>query len=365
MAPPGPHAGEPTKPVRFHVRWKPVAEGFAFTFAKRELFGGCFMLVWLSIWTVGCVFLAGLVIHEPKLMHFCFAVPFWAAWFFVTGMMVNSLFGREEFTLDRDGATYVRRAIVTLASRHVPPEEIEGFGPCSVKSGGEGCSPSRGIEMRTLGTPLRFAVGLPEDERRWIEFHLNEYLAETRGIPMPAVEPDEERDELPCDDDAPSDDLAGVALAVPVAHGEPGAAEVLGALEPAESPRKPPSDTRWRRLEGFDAVEFVERGRLGCGVLLGLLFVNGFWNGIVSVFVVALFSGEMGAPQGIEWWGMFVFLIPFEAIGLVMLLVLLVFLAEPFRRTVWRFHWDAIECRMTWFGLGPRWIYDVFSRSRL
>ncbi len=48
------------------------------------------------------------------------------------------------------------------------------------------------------------------------------------------------------------------------------------------------------------------------GAVAGLLFINAFWNGIVLVFVLAL-CGLMpmdDGPEGWEWWGMFVFLIP-------------------------------------------------------
>ena len=48
-------------------------------------------------------------------------------------------------------------------------------------------------------------------------------------------------------------------------------------------------------------------------------------------------------PQGVEWWGMFIFLIPFEVVGLVMLLALLGALLEPVRRTTWGFSRNSIK----------------------
>ena len=93
--------------------------------------------------------------------------------------------------------------------------------------------------------------------------------------------------------------------------------------------------------------------------LFVLLFVNLFWNGIVSVFVIGLFGGMKAeeVPEGLGWWGMFVFLIPFEVIGLSMFGRLIFVLAEPFRRTCWRFEryqitrhiqWPLIKRSKTW-----------------
>src|SRR5262249_13157931 len=139
-------------------------------------------------------------------------------------------------------------------------------------------------------------------------------------------------------------DKSGENLA---ADGTLGAAEVL-SLDRSRS--EPPTDCNWRVTNDPETFEFWQKGRLNIGALAGLLFVNAFWNGIVSVFVMTLFGLMPGnnGPQGWEWWGLFVFLIPFEVIGLLMFAALVVTVLEPFRRTAWRFEHERILSQWRW-----------------
>ena len=117
----------------------------------------------------------------------------------------------------------------------------------------------------------------------------------------------------------------------------------------------------------FDEFAFTRRGRLGCAAVGGLVFINLFWNGIVSVFVMVLLGlapvGER--MQGGEWWGLFFFLIPFEVIGLAMLLALLAALLEPVRCTSWAFTRQSIERRWKWLGIGPTRTWWVKRLDRI
>jgi hypothetical protein len=92
-----PESQPPAKPRRLHVRLDDAGDRLALTYRRREWGGGCFMLLWLIGWTVGCVFLAGMVSKDPTLFHIAFAVPFWAAWIFVFSMVVRSLCCVERF----------------------------------------------------------------------------------------------------------------------------------------------------------------------------------------------------------------------------------------------------------------------------
>ncbi len=111
----------------------------------------------------------------------------------------------------------------------------------------------------------------------------------------------------------------------------------------------------------------MRRGRFSLAGLLGALFINLFWNGIVSVFLMALFGFGPEGPQqfGIGWWGMFLFLIPFEAIGLVMVVALFAVLLEPVHWTTWRFNRDEIALRDSWLGIGRTRRYDASSVTRV
>ncbi len=112
-----------------------------------------------------------------------------------------------------------------------------------------------------------------------------------------------------------------------------------------------PDDSNWHCKKLPNGLELHRQGRLQIGAVAGLVFVNAFWSGIVSVFVLGLFGfmpGHNGIPAGFGWWGMFVFLIPFEVIGLTMLAGLVVATVEPFRRTCWRVNQGQASCETKW-----------------
>ena len=283
-----------------------------------------FLLLWLIGWTVGCVVLLVVVIANPTLVMFAFGLPFWASWLFVAGVLVWMIFGKETLLLGRGEAHFLRTAFIRLSSRVVPLKEVQGFHEC------RSCYTKNdeylwGIEMLTLGQPVRFAFRLPDRERTWLVHQLNRFLA-TSGPP-------EERQAL---------QPAVTFLQTPssskttVPEGTPVSTEVL-AFEYTLA--EPPTDCRWHVTENIDTFTFWQKGQWNMGPIGVLFLVNAFWNGIVSVFVMVLF-GQMpinNPPQGAEWWGLFVFLIPFEAIGLGMFAALVLAVLEPCRHTTWRF----------------------------
>jgi hypothetical protein len=69
--------------------------------------------------------------------------------------------------------------------------------------------------------------------------------------------------------------------------------------------------------------------------------------------------------QGLEWWFMFLFLIPFELIGLVIILGLVAALLEPFRRTWWILKRNAVGYRNSYFGIGWTKTYEISELDRL
>jgi hypothetical protein len=69
-------------------------------------------------------------------------------------------------------------------------------------------------------------------------------------------------------------------------------------------------------------------------------------------------------PQTAEWWFLLVFLIPFEVIGLLMFVGLVLAIAEPAHRTRWTFGRHEITHRETWFGLGRRWHWTIDKLDR-
>jgi hypothetical protein len=348
----------PARPPRLTVKLEQAGDRLSLTCRRRELFGGCFMLLWLIGWTVGCVFLAGAVITQRSLFMLLFAIPFWAAWVFVVCQMLSSFFGVETLEFDRDGVRYVRRVLVPIRRRDIPLAEIRGFGAYVETADSDTGRPTRGIEVQTTGTPLRFGDHIPDVERHWLRTQLEEHRA--------LLEPEWARvsERPPVREPSVSDGQADLDTREDLEEQAPESAVVL---TPAAQPLTPPSDSRWQRRDDFDEMAFLNRGRLGCGGLGGLLFINAFWNGIVSVFIVALFTDAVQKPTGAMWWGMLVFLIPFEVIGLVMLAALVAALAEPFRRTTWSFGRGEVRWRRAWLGVGRTRTYPVtfFDRVEL
>jgi hypothetical protein len=294
-----------------------------------------FLLLWLLGWTVGCVLLLVQILKEPSLGMFAFAVPFWASWLLVAGLLVWMLFGKETLFLDRDEAIFRRTAFIRLSEIIVPRKEVQGFRECR-SNHSENDKYLWGIEMVTLGKPVRFAFRLPDRERAWLIHQLNRFL-EASG-------PDAPRQFL-----RPPPTIARNASSHESSFSK--RAPVAPELLTFESTlAEPPTDCSWHLTEDSDAFALGQKGRLNIAALAILLFLNAFWNGIVSVFVMVLF-GLMpinNAPQGWQWWGLFVFLIPFEAIGLVIFGALGFVVLEPWRRTAWRFDWDRIVRQTRW-----------------
>ena len=314
--------------------------------------GGCFLVLWLIGWTVGCVFLAGMVIQEPRLFSLLFAIPFWASWVFVFCMVVYMFFGREQLELDHRGASFQSRAVLPLRRRFVPLAEIHAFVMSTKVVDSESGRTQPGLEMLTAGQSLRFLQGGNLQELQWLCWQLNEHLELLKQAVAYVT--------------------AGETVATPpsVSQLVPGESRLLTT---AAVPVVAPSDNHWLVATGSGASEepddlrFVQSGRLAFGTLGGLLFINLFWNGIVSVFVAVLrgLAPDDNPPIGPMWWGLFFFLIPFEAIGLAMFVGLLAVLLDPFRRTSWTFARYSIHCRWTWLGIGPAWNWPIECLSRI
>ncbi len=308
-----------------------------------------FLLLWLIAWTIGCVALLDKVLNDPAPWILVFALPFWASWLLVAALIVWMLFCRETLYLDSDEARFVRTAVVRLSARIVPRKEIKGFHECR-SNYAENDQYLWGIEMVTLGKSMRFAFRLPEQERTWLIYQLNAFLK------LPEVEKERR--------------TAGSAEDIPQtsdSHSTVGAPITTEILFSKNTLAEAPTDCRWQLTEDFDNFAFLQKGRLNLGGLAMLLFVNVFWNGIVAVFVMGLFGlAPVQKPlQGWEWWGLFVFLIPFEVIGLAMLAALISAVLEPLRRTIWEFEKDRIVTRTVWSLYRRMHVFHVLGLDRL
>jgi hypothetical protein len=134
----------------------------------------------------------------------------------------------------------------------------------------------------------------------------------------------------------------------------------------SDLPLEPPSDSHWKLRDDFTSVKYGLRGRFYLSSLAGMSFINLFVNGIIGIFFKQLYWPAKGeALFGLDWLTRFLFLIPFELVGLVLFLGLVLLLLEPLRVWSWRFASDRIVWKLTWFGLGFRKTYHVARLDRL
>lgn len=333
-------------------------DALSLSFRRGDNSLGCFMLIFLVAWSGGCAFLLTRVAAEPQLEHVLFAVPFCAGWLFVVAVVLQQYLGREWFRLDESGATLTVRHALLARTSFMPLDELVRFGTAEQSDETHDNQPARVLELRTIGRPLRFGAQTSADERRELMAELNRLLKELQkqrhSPPRVALEGKRLLFGKRFSGELLSDEALGA---------KSGDAPSLRTMN--DPPIKPPHDTNWRRRDDFDSVSFTLRGRWTTGGVVGVALLNAFWSGIVGVFLLTLFTDNPDRPHGLEWVWRFIFLLPFELVGLVMFLGLLVVVAEPLRRYRWKFARDQITCSLTWLGLGPRWRYPVEHFDRL
>lgn len=269
--------------------------------------GAFFITIWLIGWTVGCITLAGLVAKQPTIQHLLFAIPFWASWFFAAAMLVCMYFGAEELLIGPEGLLHRTSALWTLTERHIPPDEIAGIAEFSVVTDSETGHTERGLEIATRGKPLRLGRNLSDSERLWLADLLHEcFPGLTRNPPAPV----------------------------------PGVAEILHAGAPPE----PPCDNSIRMEADWDGLIFTRRGSFSLAAFGAMSFFCLFWNGIVGVFALQLCDQFR--------WFLFLFLIPFAAIGLAIFWGWCLTAIAPFLEETWAIGRGEIIARSLAFGLG-------------
>ena len=319
-------AQSPPKPRSMKTQVERNADLMRVRCHLRQWGAGLFMLLWLTGWTAGCLMLAyaAFIKREPGTL--LFGVPFWASWVFVFFLLLKMFFQKDELVVDREGVVFRRQVIVKIKERRIPLGELKRVEKYTAVTDSESGRTESGLEIVTLGKSLRCFQGLSNDELSWLQWQLSEQLA-------------------------------GMAVSA-------GVEATGGDLEVG-----PPTDSSWRRVDGFNDIGFVQRGQFVPSVVGMLLFINVFWNGIVSVFVGGLwgvmpFENNPPFASGF-WWTLFVFLIPFEVIGLFFVAALISAVFEPAHCTWWKFSDTGIEQVQTWFGNGPRWSWNVAKLNRI
>ncbi|MCL2117525.1 MAG: hypothetical protein FWH27_03755, partial [Planctomycetaceae bacterium] len=274
---------------------------------KPHVIAACFLGFWLTGWTIGCVLLIWQVLKEPS--FFCFATPFWAAWIFVFCQLMMVIFGKTTVLLDCDGLLSEYRVLIKISSRQVPIDEIRYCHAIEKNPAGNDSESSCFIEAVTHGKPVHFSTTRFE-EAEWLACEMNQMLMALKGKEQWKAMPDL----IEVEDQHETDEQVTILLTSKPQNIEP------------------PGDCRWKMSVGFDSVTFRQQGEFSLGALGYTTFTMIFWNGIVSVFVMVLWGFQKGGPEFLSWgwWGMFLFLIPFEVIGLIFFLAWFLALMAPF-----------------------------------
>jgi hypothetical protein len=301
---------------------------------------GCFMLIWMSGWSAGCCFLAYMAWTERTAEVIVGTSVFWCGWLIGFLVLIRQWFGRESIHLSVEGVRTTSSAIFRRTQR-APLAEIVGFGTVR-DDGAGGDEVQKRLDVRTVGRPLRVGEGLTGQEVSQLVDELREMYSQLRGsYGLKNGYPREAATIVF------RDKLAGELL--PAA---PQDEKKLEVRTTSEIPVELPSDSRLKRYDDLDAVTVWRRGKFHFGAVVAVLVIAGFWIGIVGIFFHELwFAPPERRLVGVEWIWRFVFLIPFEVVGAVMLFGVILIIVEPFRVWTRRFSSGEVLDRLAWFGV--------------
>jgi len=254
-----------------------------------------------------------------------FAIPFIAGWFAVFFVIIGLCFGRERLGLSRAGLTYRWKALVPLKTQEVSLDDVKGIRQFATARDSDTNTRRYGLRIRTGGGDIRFGKGASGEELLW--------LADTIRRHIHALDP-----RLLASPRAVTETARPREVATKVGDD----AEVL---EPGSIGHERPAGTDITLRRDFNRTEFVRRGswRGMLGTFAVLTFINLFWNGIIAVGVYSLVMHFQ--------WFVFFFLIPFVAIGLVMLAFWLLVVTAPLWRRGWVFTPSEIISSSTVLGI--------------
>lgn len=303
-------------PAKPRVKINLVGDELTLDWSRRQWGVAGFLCLWLTGWTAGCAMITYQLITKFEWQMALFATPFYTAWFVVAGLIVYMLLGRQRLVLSRDEMSITWKAGVNYYRRVVPLDEVARATPdvtyTHQKNGPP--KPLGVLSIETLGKPAHFASGIDDDEAKWLAETINVCLdglaphrtAVASSQLLAKAERRVEHDSVHSEDDEEGDDDENMDVVV---------------YQPTGERQLRPSDSTWQLEHQGRSLEFSNRGRWSLGSIGGSLFINLFWNGIVSLFVVELF-------KNFEWF-LALFLVPFVVIGLCIFAAFLAAITAP------------------------------------
>ncbi len=351
----------PVQPARCRVRVERLGRDLELYHSQRHLGVALFLAAFLTAWSAGCATAIGAAIRQGDPFMWLLATPFLAAWCFLVWILQQSLFGWERLRIGPSGLVHEQRGMLGVRRRELPLSEVQSFA-AAMTTGGEDQSPQSYIRIRTLGKPVAFAKGVSEREVRWLVELLQSHTSVLRGDEEPMDEEDEAEvgvQPLGCQEDADPEaqPSGGEETEHAKAWTPTSTRSLVEVLEPARQPLEPPSDCGYTLRQGFDGLHFERRGRWSLAAIAAITLINAFWNGIVGVFVWQL-------CREFQWF-LCLFLVPFELVGLMLVLLWIGAVFAPAFLNVWSFGGYEISCRTSFFGFGATKRYPVTSLDRI
>ena len=284
-----------------------------------------FYLVFPAFWTVVCVLLIRRVTQEPTLEHLLLAIPFLAATAFLLAMLPFMLFGFEQLRVGADGLE-----LRTLTGRRlVPLGDVKGIADFYRVVDSESGRIEHGLMVETSGRPIRFGLGLDDDERMGVVGRLLDHLR--ASLPGRAIEYH------------PGVDAKPTAFV-----------EVLG---PERSIPAPPSDSALRLHAGRDGVEFVRRGSFNFCKLAACTLAVLFCNEIIGAVALAQI-------KHFPWPDCWI-VVPLGAIALVLFYCWLFTLVTPFFVDRWSISPAGVSQRTIFLGMGRARRFEIRDLTRV
>ena len=397
----------------------------SYTKSGFSWFTALFLSVFLGIWTSACFAMVYASFNDKTVA--LFMIPFLLADIGVLCFLLYTFFGKETGWLDETGFHREYRCLFVRLRKDVPLNSIRKFKLGRDYTFRQNNQPAYCVQIVTAAKEINVMRAITQtDQQRWLAAAGNAVLANLTGRePVPTLkafsiaEPsDDFIDSSVFEDDNASSrmNFSAVNRTANLADEDSdkrnddydneyeddendyyeSKSERFSSSDHIPDADKPVG-TSWKMTADFDTIEFKRRGRWTAG-LMGTLFVAAFWNGIVSIFLCALFGvigAQDNAPEssavvpvqstqsaenaqtveqdvrnhfeslknkhlivnkkpapyfGTEWWFIFCFLIPFEIIGLAMIWAFLSQLFAPFTTQSWSFSSNKAFRKRTLFG---------------
>jgi hypothetical protein len=333
---------------KFHIRLD--GDELYLRASRRQFFLAVFLTVWMTGWSAGCALILTRFRWDMPLEDLIFPIPFFVGWILGAGWWITSLFSHENLRLDPTGVRY-RFCLfwIPIQRRTLPLGELKDVDSFTEEESSADNKPkyTYGVEIRTNSVPLRFGQALDKDDRTEVVRVVGKHLKMLQST----------RASSATRSDLTSESTTGDELFATSTTTSRYASSGALLLDAPPGTFERPVECCYRLNRTFEGVDFVWRGRFSLMGVLVVLALNLFWSTIVTVFALQLFEDFR--------LDLFLFLIPFELVGLAFFIGWLAVLFQPFFKERWRFTRGAIEHKFTVLWIGPTWRYDVIPLSHL